>query len=314
MSVISIIPTEIGSPGRRGSRETSMADEHSEPREADAGEAETTEGRDGGAPGAASPDASPPETAPPDASSPEAEGPDASAPEEASQEADGDHGGAEDGDGASEEADGDRPRGPRIEIPSGFDEAPMAGAGEGVVRALAQLREAHDALEKSRSEQKSAEDRLVRLAAEFENYKKRIGREREEDRKFANEKLLKELLPVVDNLERALSHGDATDGDQLLKGVQMVHRQLLDTLKKFGVTQFSAAGEPFNPERHEAMQQMETDEAAPGTVVSEYMKGFELHGRLLRPAMVVVSKAPAEPGNASPPASSGGDSKEGDEG
>ena len=174
----------------------------------------------------------------------------------------------------------------------GGEQAPTSGAGEGLIRALSELKEVKSRLEEAESRAKSTEDRLLRLGAEFDNFKKRALREKEEDRKFANERIIKELLPVVDNLERALEAACDASEDQLRSGVQMIVQQMLDTLKKFGVTQFSAEKEPFNPELHEAMQQVETLDVPPGTVVTEHLKGYLLNERLLRPAMVVVAKAP----------------------
>ncbi len=172
---------------------------------------------------------------------------------------------------------------------------PSSGAGEGVVRALSELAQARDELEEVRARAKSGEDRLLRMAADMENYKKRMLKERDEDRKYANERIVRELLPVVDNLERAIeaSASASASNEQLLDGVKMVRRQLLDALAKFGVEQFSAEGQTFDPEQHEAMAQADTDEVEPGTVVSEYQKGFTMHSRLLRPAMVIVAAEPA---------------------
>ncbi|RMG20032.1 MAG: nucleotide exchange factor GrpE [Deltaproteobacteria bacterium] len=180
--------------------------------------------------------------------------------------------------------------------PPGGPAIPTGGAGEGTVRALAEMRKALDALEASEAKVAALEEQLKRTAADFDNFRKRVAREREEDRKFAIEKLLKELLPVIDNMERALESASAEAGEvesQLLTGVKMVHKLFLDTLKKFGVEQFSAKGEPFNPEKHEAMQTVESAEVPEGHVAEEYMKGYYLNERLVRPAMVAVAKAPA---------------------
>lgn len=135
-------------------------------------------------------------------------------------------------------------------------------------------------------------ERYVRVSADFDNYRKRAAREREETIKVGNERLLKDLLPVVDNLERAVAHG-AGESEGLLAGVKMVLKQFQDTLARHGVTAFSAVGEPFDPVRHEALMQQETDEVAPGVVISELEKGYFLADRLVRPAKVVVAKGPA---------------------
>ena len=136
-------------------------------------------------------------------------------------------------------------------------------------------------------------DRLLRAQAEFENYKKRMEREKEDTVKFCNESLLKEFLPVVDSLEMALMHGrDSNNSESLLEGIEMVLSQFLKTLEKFGVSGFSSIGEPFDPNRHEAMMQTEDDAYAANTIVSELQKGYFLNNRLLRPAKVTVATAP----------------------
>jgi molecular chaperone GrpE len=148
---------------------------------------------------------------------------------------------------------------------------------------------------------KETADRWVRTQADLENLRKRNDRQREEVQKFANERLLKDILPIVDNLERALS--SSADGASLLEGVRLVLRQFADVLTRNGVKAFSAVGEPFDPSRHEALMQQESD-LPPNTVVSEMAKGYLLHDRLVRPAAVVVSKGrPAEP---APPAAAPG--------
>lgn len=135
-------------------------------------------------------------------------------------------------------------------------------------------------------------ERYVRVSADFDNFRKRAARERDETIKIGNERLLKDLLPVIDNLERALASGGG-ESQALLAGVKMVLKQFQDTLARHGVTVFSAVGEPFDPARHEALMQQETTEVPPGIVVSEHEKGYLLNERLVRPAKVVVAKAPA---------------------
>jgi len=149
-------------------------------------------------------------------------------------------------------------------------------------------------LDQVRQEAADEHDRLLRLSAEFENYKKRMDRQVEEFKKYANETLLKELLTVVDNLERAIS---STNGDTsvssdacVIEGVEMTLNEILKLLNKFNVTPIEAKGKPFDPVYHEAMMQEETDEYPENMVISEFQKGYMLHDRLLRPAMVVVSK------------------------
>jgi molecular chaperone GrpE len=138
---------------------------------------------------------------------------------------------------------------------------------------------------------KETHERYLRLAADFENWKKRAAREREDAAKFANEKILKDLILVIDNLERAATaEGDAT---ALQNGVKLVLKQFSDTLGKHGITSFSAVGQPFDPSKHEALMQAESNDVPAGHVVSEMARGYLLNDRLARPAQVVVSRGPA---------------------
>lgn len=147
-------------------------------------------------------------------------------------------------------------------------------------------------IEEKELEAKNNYDRFLRQAAELENFKKRALRERDEFVRFANEALIKDLLPVVDNLERAIAHASGGgNGKPLVEGVEMVLKGLLDVLAKHGVTQISAAGQAFDPAKHEAMVQVETADHEPNMVVEELHKGYMLHDRLLRPALVSVAKA-----------------------
>jgi len=140
-------------------------------------------------------------------------------------------------------------------------------------------------------EAKNHYDRFLRQVAELENFKKRSAREREETSRFANEALIKDLLSVVDNLERAVAHASGGgNGKPIVEGVEMVLKGLLDVLAKHGVTQISAIGQPFDPAVHEAMAQVESDTHEPNHVVEELHKGYTLRDRLLRPALVCVAK------------------------
>lgn len=134
-------------------------------------------------------------------------------------------------------------------------------------------------------------DRLLRTAAEFENFKKRSKKEADEASMRGREQLLKELLPALDNLARALQHAPA--GDPLAVGVLQTEKQLLQALEKFGVVRFASVGKPFDPSLHDAIQQLETTEHAPGTVAQEFAPGYMIGQRLLRAAMVAVAKAPS---------------------
>lgn len=135
-------------------------------------------------------------------------------------------------------------------------------------------------------------DRLLRVSAEFDNYKKRTSREMQDVIKYANEKIFKELLTVVDNLERAIdaAGGDRTDDDPLVKGIHLTLSEVFKILERHKVKPVKALGEPFDPAYHQAMMQEEVEDQAPNTVVREMQKGYVIHDRLLRPAMVVVSK------------------------
>ena len=137
-------------------------------------------------------------------------------------------------------------------------------------------------------------ERLLRTAAEFENFKRRAAKEKEDIGKFAIERLLKDFLPVADNLERALDHADQHDPKVVIEGVKLVQKMLDQAFGKHGLTSFSAVGAQFDPNSHEALMQAESD-LAPGTVVSEMAKGYRLHERLVRPAAVVVAKARPAP-------------------
>ena len=148
------------------------------------------------------------------------------------------------------------------------------------------------------AEQKAQEnyDRLLRVSAEFDNYKKRTAREMQEVVKYANERMAKELLVVVDNLERAIEAAcvDCTDDDPFVKGIHLTLNEVLKILERHKIQPVKALGEPFDPNFHQAMMQEEVDDHPPNTVVREMQKGYVMHDRLLRPSMVVVSKAKAD--------------------
>jgi len=165
---------------------------------------------------------------------------------------------------------------------------PPKQAGEAEPPTLEQQIEQLEKLEKDKRE---LHDRLLRTAAEFENFKKRTKKEADEASTRGREQLLKELLPAIDNLERALKHAPA--GDPLAVGVQQTEKLLLQALEKFGVVRFSSVGKPFDPSIHDAIQQVETSEHPPGSVAQEFASGYMIGPRLLRPAMVAVAKAPA---------------------
>ncbi len=149
-------------------------------------------------------------------------------------------------------------------------------------------------LEAVRAERDELKDRFLRLAAETENYKKRSEREKAEFLKRSNQALVKELLPVLDNLERALeAAGQNQEQKGLLEGLELTRQELWKVLERHGLERVEALGQTFDPEYHEAMMQQEDPEVEENTVLQELQKGYLFQGRLLRPAMVVVSKKPA---------------------
>lgn len=132
-------------------------------------------------------------------------------------------------------------------------------------------------------------ERYLRAEAELENFKKRMRREQEETLKFALSPLLKDLFGIVDNLERALEHANDESGS-LAEGIEMVNKQLQDILTNHGVRRIEAKGQAFDPNLHDAMSMVESQEMEENMVVDEFQAGYELHGRVLRPARVSVSK------------------------
>ncbi len=138
-------------------------------------------------------------------------------------------------------------------------------------------------------------DRYIRLAADFDNYKKRTAKEKSDISAYGNEELIKSILDVVDNLERALSHADTGQEDgSLVEGVKLVHNQLLSCLQRFGLEKIEAdKGTEFDPRYHQAFERVETQEVSPGLILSEVVKGYKLKDRLLRPAVVSVAVEPA---------------------
>lgn len=152
------------------------------------------------------------------------------------------------------------------------------------------IKELEKELEEKKKEVDANYDRFLRLYAEFENYKKRIEKEKEELVKFANEDLIKELLPVIDNLEMALEQAEASDQGALKKGVELTLQQFLSVLRKFGLQQVESLGKAFDPNRHEAVAVEESEEHEEGIVVQEHRKAYFFKNRLLRPALVTVSK------------------------
>ena len=145
-------------------------------------------------------------------------------------------------------------------------------------------------LETARMEAAELRDRALRLQAEFDNFRKRTAREREDERKRATERLVVELLPAIDNLERAIEHTTAdNDINHLINGVTSVHAQIVAVLGKEGVSVVDPVGQPFDPVTQQAVSQQEDPSVPDGTVIAAFQKGYEMGGRIVRPAMVVVS-------------------------
>jgi molecular chaperone GrpE len=152
-----------------------------------------------------------------------------------------------------------------------------------------------DEIERLRRELQDKQDRLLRALAETDNVRRRAQRDREDYVKYANESLLRDLVPVLDNLDRALAAARDTAGAAgVVEGVELIQRELLRVLEKAGLSRYSAVGQPFDPTRHEAIARVVSGEAAPNTVVHETGPGYLLHGRVLRPAMVAVAASPDE--------------------
>jgi len=176
--------------------------------------------------------------------------------------------------------------------PSFFEES--AEKQEGKIQQQEEEKDMAAALEETRSKLQETEDKLLRLAAEFENTKKRLEREREISLKYAEENILKDLLPGLDNIERAMEQSRESHSlESLLEGVELTRNGLLSTLEKHGVKAIDSIGQPFDPNIHEALAMEETDQIEPNLVLREYLKGYFFKERLLRPAKVIVSKPPA---------------------
>jgi len=163
---------------------------------------------------------------------------------------------------------------------------------EDKVETVDPLKEMEERLESMEQEGKENYDRFLRVSAEFENYQKRAAREMNDFRKFANESFVKAMLPVVDNLDRAIesSSNDKHTARSMLEGVNMTLKEILKVFEQFNVKPFESLGKTFDPSLHQAVMQEETEAHPENSVVKELQKGYMMHDRLLRPAMVVVSK------------------------
>jgi molecular chaperone GrpE len=182
----------------------------------------------------------------------------------------------------------DRWPGPGGAARSQRDVAPEpSDSGEETVEALRQERDARA------KEGAEAQDRYLRTLADFENFRRRTGREREEWRRQAQEDLLREILPVLDNFDRALAAPPAPGADQAFRaGVELIHRNFLAALERLGVRPFDTVGHAFDPTRHEAVGRVDRADVDDHTVVAEPLRGYLLHDRVLRPAQVIVAVRP----------------------
>ncbi len=163
-------------------------------------------------------------------------------------------------------------------------------------QAQTQIDELQAQLEQAQQEQRETREKMLRVAADVDNQRKRLQKEKEDFLRYGHEGLFRELLAPMDNLERTLTHlpQDASDPQiqSLRQGLTLVIKQLHDKLAKFHLMPFDSLGQAFDPNLHEALNSVESKEAAPGTVVSEFQRGYRLHDRLLRPALVTVAREP----------------------
>ncbi|MEW5855558.1 MAG: nucleotide exchange factor GrpE [Myxococcota bacterium] len=195
---------------------------------------------------------------------------------------------------------------PAGEVPLEVETAPAApepaapapqkkGPQDAIIEALIKgKQEAQEALKQTQKEAKDLLEARARIQAEFENFKKRVQKEKQETIQFAAQNVVRELLPIMDNFERALVHVDASklpdDARTVITGINMVQKQMSEVLRKLGVVSFTSKGEAFDPNKHEAVSQVPaTGDVKPGSVVEEHQKGYLYHDRLLRPALVVVA-------------------------
>jgi molecular chaperone GrpE len=174
---------------------------------------------------------------------------------------------------------------------AGGDQANLGVGQDELAVRQGEIAELRLQLNAKEEEAKNNYDRYVRQAAELDNFKKRSAREREENARYANEALVRDLLPVIDNLERAIAHASSGGNEKpLVEGVDMVLKGFLDTLSKHGVQAVAAVGLTFDPAQHEALAQVESSEHQPNAVIEQHQKGYIMRDRLLRPALVTVSK------------------------
>jgi molecular chaperone GrpE len=166
------------------------------------------------------------------------------------------------------------------EANSDAEETPAESSEDPVEKALAEERAKYEEMK----------DRFLRSQADFDNYRKRMQKEREEMAKYASRSLLEKLLPAIDNLERAIDSSKQSESFEMLaQGVEMVYRQIMDALREEGAVPLETVGKPFDPHFHQAVMQEESDQYESGIVIEEFQKGYMLKDKLIRPAMVKVS-------------------------
>jgi molecular chaperone GrpE len=167
------------------------------------------------------------------------------------------------------------------------DPDPNAGPSEGVEAGAPPA--VDDRATRLQAEKDELMQTLVRRQADFENYRKRVERERQEDRRHGMGRLIEDLLPVLDAFERALKAHDDPAYEEYRKGLEMTYRQLWDALARHGLERIAAAGKPFDPHFHQAIERVESDDHPEGTVLEVLQDGFVFHGRVIRPSIVRVS-------------------------
>ena len=172
-------------------------------------------------------------------------------------------------------------------IETSGEDGPLAETPEEEIKRLTAL------YETASGEAAANYDKYLRAVAELDNYRKRAEKEKSDAITFANEKLIEEILPVVDNFDRALGHSAGSENvESLRQGIALISGQIAALLKKFGLQEVKAAGVKFDPSMHHAISEEDSNDSEPGTVVKEIQKGYLLKGRLLRPAMVAVARKP----------------------
>lgn len=182
----------------------------------------------------------------------------------------------------------------KIKIQTEDEETPeeeSTEAEEVPVAEVVEEEEGPSELEQARQEAKDARDEMLRMRADTENLRKRLQKEKQDSVQFANERLIKQLIPIFENLDRALKAPD-TNVDSLKEGVKLTSDQVLALFKKENVEPIKAVGEPFDPSIHEVLSQMESNDHKENTVIEEYSKGYRMNGRVLLPARVVTTKKP----------------------